>query len=89
MPRKAETILPVIYQIKVTLSGSKPPIWRRIGCGEYPLAQLHSILQVVMGWQDYHLHAFRVDSMQYGQPDPDLPIKTLTVRIAAAQCKST
>jgi hypothetical protein len=77
MPCKAETILPVIYQIKVTLNGSKPPIWRRIQVrGEITLAKLHSILQVVMGWQDYHLHAFRVDGMQYGQPDPDLPMRS-------------
>jgi hypothetical protein len=77
MPRKAETIPSIIYQIKVTLNGIKPPIWRRIQVqGDITLAKLHSILQVVMGWQDYHMHAFRVEGMEYGQPLPELPVRS-------------
>lgn len=61
-----------IYQIKVTLNGSKPPIWRRILVpGDVTLAQLHRILQVVMGWYDCHLHQFIVGQVYYGVPDPD------------------
>ena len=38
-----------IYQIKVTLRGSRPPIWRRIQVpGDITLAELHDILQAVM-----------------------------------------
>ena len=45
-----------IYQLKVTLKGIRPPIWRRIQVkGNITLLQLHDILQVVMGWYDYHL----------------------------------
>ena len=77
MPSKADEVPQVIYQIKVTLNGSKPPIWRRVQVqGDITLAKLHSILQVVMGWQDYHLHAFRVGGMEYGQPDPDLLMRS-------------
>lgn len=77
MPRTAETIVPAIYQIKVTLNGSKPPIWRRIQVrGDITLAKLHGILQVVMGWEDYHLHAFRVEGIEYGRPDPDFPVQS-------------
>lgn len=48
-----------IYQIKVTLRDSKPPIWRRIQVpGDINLGKLHRILQVVMGWTDSHLHQF-------------------------------
>lgn len=49
----------VIYQLKVTLKGASPPIWRRLLVpGETRLSRLHRILQTAMGWQDYHLHAF-------------------------------
>ena len=48
-----------IYQIKVTLSGSRPPIWRRLQLpGNLTLGRLHEILQIAMGWQDMHLHLF-------------------------------
>jgi hypothetical protein len=47
-----------IYQIKVTLRDSKPPIWRRILVPEdITLFTLHEILQRVMDWGNYHLHA--------------------------------
>jgi len=37
------------------------PIWRRIQVWEdATLAQLHRVLQMVMGWEDYHLHEFRI-----------------------------
>jgi len=61
-----------IYQIKVTLRGSKPPIWRRIQVeADTTLAELHAILQAVMGWWDYHLHQFVIGGTYYGVPHPD------------------
>ena len=61
-----------IYQIKVTLKHGKPPIWRRIQVpGDVTLAKLHRILQIVMGWADYHLHQFIVGGAYYGEPHPD------------------
>jgi hypothetical protein len=35
------------------------------------LAQLHTILQTVMGWEDYHLHQFVIGRRLYSLPDPD------------------
>lgn len=62
----------VIYQIKVTLRGSKPPIWRRFQvAGDTRLSKLHDILQVVMGWEDYHLYQFTIGGTYFGRPDPD------------------
>ena len=59
----------VVYQIKVTLKGSKPPIWRQIQVtSEITLAQLHRILQRVMGWEGYHLYQFVVGGIEYGDP---------------------
>ncbi|MBN1995427.1 MAG: DUF1186 domain-containing protein [Anaerolineae bacterium] len=61
-----------IYQIKVTLKDSKPPIWRRIQVrADTKLNQLHLILQVIMGWADYHLHQFVVGETYFGEPHPD------------------
>src|SRR5713226_5038670 len=61
-----------VYQIKVTLRGSRPPIWRRVQVrSDITLAKLHRILQRVMGWEDTHLHEFVIQSEHYGVPDQD------------------
>ena len=61
-----------IYQIKVTLEDSKPPIWRRLLVrSDVTLADLHDVLQAAFGWWDYHLHQFIVGETYFGVPDPD------------------
>ncbi len=56
----------IVYQLKVTLDGIKPSIWRRIQVrGDITLFKLHKILQVVMGWQNYHLHQFLINGESY------------------------
>src|SRR6266508_3874429 len=61
-----------VYQIKVTLIGSKPPIWRRILVADTTtLHRLHTILQTIMGWDDYHLHMFTINKQIYGEPEDD------------------
>lgn len=61
------------YQLLVTLRDSTPLIWRRIQVpGTTTLAKLHRILQIVMGWEEYHLHQFiSSDGVCYGPLDPD------------------
>jgi hypothetical protein len=63
-----------IYQLKITLSGVKPPIWRRVlvPC-DLTLAHLHTVLQTAMGWENYHLHEFRIVGLTIGASDPDAP----------------
>src|SRR5438105_12425029 len=69
MARAKRSITPIVYQIKVTLKGSKPPIWRRIQVtSATTLAQLHHIVQRVMGWKGSHLYQFVVGGMEYGDP---------------------
>ena len=69
MARAKRSRTPNVYQIKVTLTGSKPPIWRRIQVtSTTTLAQFHQILQCVMGWEGYHLYRFDVRGMEYGDP---------------------
>lgn len=61
-----------IYQIKVTLNDSKPAIWRRFLVREnITLNRLHEILQVVMGWENYHLHMFTIGGQIFGDPEDD------------------
>lgn len=61
-----------IYQIKVTLRSTKPPIWRRLlVSAETTLEQLHRVVQTAMGWQECHLHEFEIDGELYGPPNPD------------------
>ena len=72
MAQEKELASEVIYQIKVTLRGSKPPIWRRIQvAGDTNLGKLHRIIQEVMGWYNSHLHEFIIDGEHYGEPSPD------------------
>lgn len=61
----------LVYQVKITLHGSKPPIWRRIlVSSEITLAQLHNIIQDAMGWNDSHLHMFDIHGVEYSTPSP-------------------
>jgi hypothetical protein len=77
MPR----LLRRTYQLKVSLKGVRPPVSRRIlVSSSVDLAELHSILQIAMGWTDSHLHQFAVGRMHYGQPDPDFDDDTIDER---------
>ncbi|MEW6578328.1 MAG: plasmid pRiA4b ORF-3 family protein [Chloroflexota bacterium] len=58
-----------IYQLKVTLNDSKPPIWRQLLVpGDITLAHLHHLIQAAFGWYDCHLHQFIVREQYYSQP---------------------
>lgn len=49
----------MIYQIRITLRGTKPPIWRKLAVPSgVTLGQLHELIQIAMGWSDCHLHGF-------------------------------
>lgn len=70
MPAAKSTKERVVYQIKITLRESKPPIWRRVQVSDNTtLHKLHWIVQAVMGWTNSHLHQFIIDGDYYSQPD--------------------
>ena len=63
-----------VYQLKVTLEDIEPPIWRRIQVkGDATLFKLHKIIQLAMGWEDYHLHQFIVGEECYTIPSLEDP----------------
>jgi hypothetical protein len=67
MPKKSAPPS-AVYQLKVTLRGIRPPIWRRVLVGDtITLARLHAVVQSLMGWEDEHLHQFEVSGERYGE----------------------
>ncbi len=55
-----------VAQLKVSLSGTRPPIWRRVLLPSTDtLGDLHSAIQVLFGWDGDHLHVFEVGKKQY------------------------
>jgi Plasmid pRiA4b ORF-3-like protein len=57
-----------VYQFKITLLETQPPIWRRIQVGDCTLDKLHEHIQTAMGWTNSHLHHFRIVGRLYGDP---------------------
>jgi hypothetical protein len=71
MAAKRIWLPPDICQIKVILRYSKPPIWRRLLVPSgFALEDLHSVVQAAMGWDDSHLHEFRIGPKRFGKSDP-------------------
>ena len=61
LPKKMNTV----FQIKVTLMGIAPLIWRRIQSKDCTLVELHDLLQVAMGWEFEHLYRFIIGGVKY------------------------
>ena len=69
-PSSSKTHEENVYQIKISLKGSKPPIWRRILISSKTrLPDLHWISQESMGWTDSHLHQFICGNSYLGNPE--------------------
>jgi hypothetical protein len=72
MSTKKSAVPPEIYQLKVTLLGTMPAIWRRLLVrADLTLAPLHDVLQAAMGWQDGHMHEFSAGQRHFGKPNPE------------------
>ena len=63
----------MVYQLKVTLAGARPPIWRRLLVdSSTSFRDLHQIIQIAMGWHGSHLHLFQTqDRRVIGDPEED------------------
>ena len=75
-------------ELRIALRRTKPPIWRRVLVPpSMRLDTLHDLIQVVMGWEDCHLHMFMKAGQRYSIPSPwnddfRMPVTPLTVTSA-------
>lgn len=57
----------MIYQLNIVLREVVPTVWRRVLVrSDTSIALLHQVVQVAMGWEDAHLHKFRIHGRDYG-----------------------
>jgi hypothetical protein len=65
--------VPVIYQVRITLTGFRPPVWRQARLpATATLGTLHEVIRGLLGWGDGHLHMFTVGRRRYADPFFDL-----------------
>ena len=65
--------------LRVELTGTSPLVWRRVLVNaSSTFEDLHGVVQLAMGWEDYHLHEFRVGDLRIGinddEDDDDVPV---------------
>ncbi|MFC8015567.1 IS1096 element passenger TnpR family protein [Streptomyces cinereoruber] len=64
-----------VYQLKIALRDTSPPIWRRVTLpSDTSLGCLHDIVQACFGWHDSHLHAFTEPASGRQFVDFDAPV---------------
>ena len=74
-----------VFCLRIQLREVHPVIWRRVLVpGSVRMAKLAYMLIAAMGWNDTHLHGFRVGQKEYGMhvddwPEEEIDEKTVTV----------
>lgn len=57
-----------ILTLRISLNETDPEIWRRFQVNDaITFYDLHTAIQVVMGWQFSHLHDFQIDGKTYSE----------------------
>ena len=83
------------YQVKITVKGSHPPIWRRciIPAG-ITFSQLAVLFNEIMGWKGYHLFAFQfhdlgicVEEIDEDYADMDYNLEEATETLIKSEAK--
>ena len=84
--RSATKTKAAVYEIKITLRGGKPPVWRRVRVrSDITLFELHTLLQTVMGWMDCHMHQFVAEGKAYGAADGEFPERANEKKVLLSQ----
>lgn len=56
-----------VYQLKVWIQKISPMVWRRLLVrSDSTIADLHSIIQIAVGWDDVHLNRFHIRGKDFG-----------------------
>ena len=57
----------MLLQLKVMVRDAHPSVWRRFRMDDaLSVADLHQVIQLLLGWHDDHLHCFRIQGADYG-----------------------
>lgn len=71
MPEPTQSSQVQVYQFHILLLQISPAVWRRVLVrSDSSLADLHYIIQIVIGWEDVHLHRFLCHGKVYGINKP-------------------
>jgi hypothetical protein len=68
------------HHLKITLLQVKPAVWREVLVpSDLRLDRLHQVIQIVMGWEEEHMHEFIVgrrarEARHFGTPNPDFDL---------------
>lgn len=57
-----------LFQLRIELIDVQPAIWRRIQIHDCTLNDLHSHIQLAMGWRNRHLYQFCIRGGRYSNP---------------------
>lgn len=61
-----------IIQLNISLLDSKPLVWRQILVhNSTTFFELHHIIQIAMGWKNYHMFEFDVEGYRIGEIDEE------------------
>ncbi|MGG1630210.1 plasmid pRiA4b ORF-3 family protein [Rossellomorea sp. NRS-1567] len=65
------------FQLKISIKGAKPPIWRRVLIpNTLSFHQLHEVIQTVMGWTNTHLYSFQGRPGVFEYPDEEYEFRS-------------
>ena len=63
-----------VLRLRISLVDSAPEIWRELEVpASFALGELHEVIQVSMGWENYHLHEFSKGDRTFGTADDEAP----------------
>ncbi len=68
-----------VLRLRVTLADVDGPlVWRQVVIpAGYTLDRIHGVIQAAMGWQNSHLHMFRIAGREYGPAHPEIELEML------------
>ncbi len=69
---RIKRIVREIYELRITLGGIDPPVWRLVHVpADATLHQLHDLIQAIMPWNGAHLYEFWARDQRIGLPDEE------------------